>query len=136
MRIAFPTDDSVTISRHFGHAPHYTVVDIENGMETGRESRDKAFHSHGPSHEHNHSAEHDHGHDHGHDHKTMFTSVADCQVLIAGGMGKPALSAAEATGLAVILTTEQTIERALQAYLAGVLVHQSQLAHAPGRRQP
>lgn len=129
MRIAFPTDDGSTIHRHFGQATQYTVVEIQDGVEAGRALRNKTSHQHGHSHDHNHG----HDHNQGHDHNSMFAPVADCQVLIAGGMGTPAYAAAEAAGLAVILTAERTIDNALQAYLAGALVNQPALAHAPGR---
>lgn len=135
MLIAFPTDDGVLIHRHFGQAPQYAVFTVENGAAIRRELRDKEAHRHGHAHDHAHHHEHEHAddHDHGHDHNRMFAPITDCQVLIAGGMGRPALAAAEASGLAVILTTEHAIEPALQAYLAGALIDHRRLAHTPGR---
>lgn len=129
MRIAFPSEDGVTIHRHFGQASHYAVVTVEDGAATGLELRSKEAHHHGH--------DHDHGHEHSHDrdHAPMFAPVSDCQVLIAGGMGRPALVGAEASGLEVILTTEHEIDQAVQSYLAGTLVNHLQLAHAPGRHQ-
>ncbi|MEN8239545.1 MAG: hypothetical protein ABFR53_10125, partial [Actinomycetota bacterium] len=40
MKIAFPTRDNETISRHFGKMVAMIVIDLENGEETGRETRD------------------------------------------------------------------------------------------------
>ncbi|HHY56924.1 MAG TPA: hypothetical protein GYA08_15975 [Chloroflexi bacterium] len=128
MRIAFPTDDGVTIQRHFGRATHYAVITIENNAGAAIELRNKEAHLHGHEHDHEH---HDHGHHH--DHMSMFAPLADCQVLIAGHMGAPAYVAAQKAGLEVILTPEPTIERAHQAWLAGTLVnHATTLVHAPG----
>lgn len=126
MHIAFPTEDGNTICRHFGRAPYYTVISVEDNRETGRELRRRGGQRlHEPGHDH----DHDH---HGHDHAPMFAAIRDCQVLIAGGMGHPARDAAEAAGLEVVLTLEQQIDQALQDYLAGSLEHNPRLAHKPG----
>ena len=37
MKIAFITDDEKTISQHFGRAPYYLVITVEDGKETNRE---------------------------------------------------------------------------------------------------
>jgi predicted Fe-Mo cluster-binding NifX family protein len=50
----------------------------------------------------------------------MFAPISDCQVLIAGGMGSPALEAARSAGLEVILAGG-TIKAALESYLRGTL---------------
>lgn len=121
MRIAFPTEDGVTIQRHFGQASRYAVVTVEGGAARSQVLRSKESHVH--------------GHDHGsvHDHRTMFEPVADCQVLIAGHMGNPAYAAAQASGLEVILTDTPTIAGALDAWLAGALASQLRLVHAPAQ---
>ena len=46
MRIAAVTEDGITISQHFGRAPYYLVVTVENGKIVGRERRDKMGHAH------------------------------------------------------------------------------------------
>lgn len=129
MRIAFPTEDGVTIHRHFGQASRYAVVTVEGGAARSQVLRSKESHFHGHGHGQNH------GHDHGsvHDHRTMFEPVADCQVLIAGHMGNPAYAAAQASGLEVILTDTPTIAGALDAWLAGTLASQLRLVHAPAQ---
>ena len=72
----------------------------------------------------------DHTHAAGvHPGKQMIESIADCQVLICGGMGTPALSRASAAGLRVYLTRLSSINAAVQAYLAGSLDHDPTLAH-------
>lgn len=135
MYIAFPTDDGVTIQRHFGRASQYAVVKIGNNAAAAHELRAKEAHHHGHDRDHGEQAHADqhHGHNHhDHDHKGMFAPLADCQLLIAGNMGRPAYLAAQNAGLEVILTTEPTIERALQGWLAGTLVNHATLVHAPG----
>ena len=44
MRIAVVSDDEATVSRHFGRAPYYVVVAIEDGRIVSRETRPKAGH--------------------------------------------------------------------------------------------
>jgi len=45
MKIAAVSDD-VTISQHFGRAPFYVVITVEEGRVTGREVREKMGHAH------------------------------------------------------------------------------------------
>ncbi len=92
---------------------------MENNQVTSSELRQKANHQHG-----------DHSHPAGvHPGQQMVESIADCQVLIAGGMGTPAYNRASAAGLKVILTEQKNIEDAIQAYLSGNLENEPQLIH-------
>ena len=119
MKLAFATQDGQTISAHFGQAPYYKVIHVESGEVVSQEVRAKAHH--------------DNGHGPGHSHADMFASIADCQVLVVGGMGTPAHQAALAHGLHVIATGQHDIAATLQAYLNGTLQENPLLIHAPGR---
>ncbi len=121
MKIAFPTNDGEKISAHFGRATHFLVVTVENGAETHRELREKAHH--GASNQ---------PHTHGHNHGGMVSPLADCQVLIAGGMGIPAAQAVERAGVQLIPTGIQTINAALAAFLQDNLTPEPSRIHAPG----
>ena len=46
MKIAAITDDGQTISQHFGRAPYYVVVTVEDGKVVQHEQREKLGHSH------------------------------------------------------------------------------------------
>ncbi len=134
MKLAFPSDDGETISAHFGRAAFFVVVGI--GEEAAIEPEKRAKPAHG-------GHGHDHGHDHAHGpepitlmeqptpatHGGMLEPVADCQVLIAGGMGQPAYERARAVGLEVILTGEHVIAKAAAAYAAGTLVSDPRRIH-------
>ncbi len=111
VRIAAATEDRQGISNHFGRAPFYRVLTVEGMQVTADEVRSKAFHG---AQEPHHSAE-------GHLHADMFAPIADCQVLIAGGMGEPAFQNARELGLEVILAGEPNIRKALSAYQGGQL---------------
>jgi predicted Fe-Mo cluster-binding NifX family protein len=52
MKIAVITDDGKTISQHFGRAPYYLVLTIEEGKIVNREMRDKMGHNQFASQEH------------------------------------------------------------------------------------
>jgi len=118
-KIAFATEDGNTISAHFGKAPYYKVVYVDGGQVVSEKVRAKAHH--------------DNGHGPGHSHADMFASIADCQVLVVGGMGTPAHQAALAHGLQVIATGQRDIAAALEAYLNGTLQENPLLIHVPGR---
>jgi predicted Fe-Mo cluster-binding NifX family protein len=82
----------VTISQHFGRAPFYVVVTFEDGKIVGCEKRDKMGHNQfsGETHEEAHGADlRGHGVDPAaqHRHARMVTAIADCEVLLARGMG-------------------------------------------------
>jgi predicted Fe-Mo cluster-binding NifX family protein len=114
-KVAFPTEDGETISRHLGRAPYFVVASLDESGQVVFEKREKPHHS---------SAEHDEQHDpsgHGIGHQAMFAPIADCQVLISGGMGEPAYQNALALGLEVILPAELSIQKALKAYQDGRL---------------
>ncbi len=113
MKIAAATSDGKTLSMHFGQAPQYVVVTIEDGKVMSREIRAKAFHYHGPD-----GRDHDHGHGHG-PHAEMASAISDCQAMLVGGMGRPAYLSLKARGIEPIITSIQDIDEAVQAYVSG-----------------
>ena len=119
VKIAFPTDDGETISRHFGQAAYFKVITIADGRLGESALREKASHRHG---EHSHSGGQHPG-------QQMVDSISDCQVLISGGMGAPALSRASEAGLQVFLTRRTSIAEAAQAFLDGSLENDTALVH-------
>lgn len=115
MKIAVATSDGKTISMHFGQAPQYVVVTVDDGVIVGREVREKAFHHHGPA-----GHDHDQGHGHG-PHAEMAAAISDCEAMIVGGMGRPAYVSLKARGIEPIITSLSDIDQAVQAYVAGTL---------------
>jgi predicted Fe-Mo cluster-binding NifX family protein len=131
MKIAVITDDERTISQHFGRAPYYLVATIENGQIVNRERRDKLGHAHFAAEPH----EHQPGERHGFDpvsqdrHMRMAEAIADCEVLLCGGMGAGAYESMRARGIKPIVTDVRSIDEAVQAYLAGQLIDQVERLH-------
>ena len=123
-KIAFPTDDGESISRHLGAAQFYVVALLEDAGNVTFERREK------PHHQHNQEARSgEQEDDHTQRGPAMFTPILDCQVLISGGMGRPAYDHALAQGLEVILPAQQNIREALDAYRTSRLISDMRRVH-------
>jgi predicted Fe-Mo cluster-binding NifX family protein len=132
MKIAAITDDGRTISQHFGRAPHYLVVTVEDGKIVSRELRDKLGHAHfsGAPHEADSP-----GQPHGlgpaaqSRHAQMAEAIADCQALLCGGMGRGAYQSMVERGIRPVVTDIASIEEAVLAYVEGRIVDQVDRLH-------
>ncbi len=129
MKVCFPTDDGLILSRHFGQALYFKIYTLEKNQVVSVELRPKAHHrhgEHGPEHDPEQAQEHAKDI---HPGQLMFETIADCQVLICGGMGTPAYNRAMAAGMEVFLTPETSIDEALKAFQDGKLVSELGLMH-------
>jgi predicted Fe-Mo cluster-binding NifX family protein len=132
MKIAAITEDGSTISQHFGRAPLYVVVTVEDGKIVSKETLNKAGH-------HTFAAHHDaplapgerHGYDAGSQmrHASMAETIADCQVLIAGGMGWGAYESLKSRGIEPVVTDVESIDEAVKLYLQGKLPNLMERLH-------
>jgi len=132
MKIALITDDGQTISQHFGRAPYYLVVTIEEGKEVQREMRDKLGHHQFASQEHDeHNPNERHGFDAGsHDkHTSMAQAIADCEAIICGGMGAGAYESMRQLNIQPVVTDIRGIDEAVQAYVDKKLIDHTELLH-------
>jgi predicted Fe-Mo cluster-binding NifX family protein len=136
VKIAAITEDRVTISRHFGRAPFYLVVTVENGEIVGRDLREKLGHAqfaevHGATDAD--AADDPRGHGFGaasHDrHVRMADAIGDCEVLLAGGMGAGAYESMQRAGIRPIVTDVAGIDDAVAAFVAGTLVDHTESLH-------
>jgi predicted Fe-Mo cluster-binding NifX family protein len=132
MKIAAISEDGTTISQHFGRAPLYVVVTVENGQITGKENRAKAGHHTFAGGQHPETAP---GERHGYDagaqsrHVQMAQSIEDCQVLMAGGMGWGAYESMKSRGIETVVTDVEDIEQAVRLYLEGKLPNLMERLH-------
>jgi predicted Fe-Mo cluster-binding NifX family protein len=135
MKIAAISEDSVTISQHFGRAPLYVVITVEDGKIISHETRDKMGHAQFSTEKHE---EHHHTADprgHGFDpaaqnrHGQMVAAISDCEVLLARGMGRGAYESIKQANIRPIVTDIAGIDEAVQAYLEGGLVDHSERLH-------
>jgi len=132
MKVAAITEDGTTISQHFGRALYYLVVTVEDGKVVSKERRDKAGHHTFAAGQHPDTAP---GERHGYDagaqsrHATMAETVADCQVLLAGGMGWGAYESLKSRGIEPVVTDVESIEEAVKLYLEGKLPNLMERLH-------
>ncbi len=132
MKIAAITDDGHTISQHFGRALYYSVVTIENDRIVAREKRDKLGHAQFGGETH---AEGNDARGHGFDpaaqdrHTRMAEAIADCQVLLCGGMGAGAYESMRARGIKPVVTDISSIDEAVTAFVEGRIVDQTDRLH-------
>jgi predicted Fe-Mo cluster-binding NifX family protein len=132
MKIAVITDDGKTISQHFGRAPYYLVLTIEEGKIVNREMRDKMGHNQFSAEPH---AEEPHGEGHGMDsashnkHVSMAEAIADCKALLCGGMGMGAYESMRRLNIQPVVTELRDIEAAAQAFIDGKLIDHTELLH-------
>ncbi len=124
MKIAVVTDDEITICQHFGRASLYMVFTAQDGKITGKEKRLKMGHSHFAAAE---GTQHEHSGPHGFDaasqkkHASMAETIADCQVLITGGMGRGAYESLRSYKIEPVITDIQNIDEAIKLQLEGKL---------------
>ena len=132
MKIAAITEDGTAISQHFGRAPLYVVLTIENGKIVKKETRNKLGHQNFGGHQEEQLAP---GQKHGFDagaqskHAAMMGNISDCQVLVAGGMGYGAYESLKSRGIETVVTDVEDIEDAIRLYLEGKLTNLMERLH-------
>ncbi len=118
MKIAIVTNNGKTVSQHFGRAPYFKIIEIEDKKVKNEELRERQF---------RHSAHHHHGEHNGggvgmrEHHLKMISEISDCSVLIAGGMGAGAYQHFTSAGFEVILTDKKFISDIVDAFIKGEL---------------
>ena len=134
-KIAAVTDDGNTISPHFGRATKYTVLTVDGDLISKREVRDKVSHQdfqQEGSHNHKH---HDDPRGRGfgthsaEKHRRMFENIADCQILLARGMGQGAYRGLQELGIRPLITNIADIDIAVQAVLDGSIEDHPERLH-------
>ncbi|HJX61513.1 MAG TPA: NifB/NifX family molybdenum-iron cluster-binding protein [Dehalococcoidia bacterium] len=132
MKIAAVSEDGVNISQHFGRAPHYVVLTIEEGQIVADELRPKVGHHTFAGQGHSDPApDGRHGCDAGSQtkHQLMAETIADCEVLIAGGMGWGAYESLRTRGIRPIVTDLTDIREAVLRLLRGELPDRMERLH-------
>ncbi|PKO07273.1 MAG: dinitrogenase iron-molybdenum cofactor biosynthesis protein [Chloroflexi bacterium HGW-Chloroflexi-3] len=132
MKIAVITSDGKTIDQHFGRAPYYLVVTIEEGKVTQKEMREKMGHRHfAAQHEEHEHRSAGHGMDEGSHkkHASMAEIISDCVALLCGGMGMGAYESMRQLNIKPIVTDMSDIDTAVQAFIDGKLIDHTELLH-------
>ena len=137
MKIAVPTMDGVTISRHFGKTRKFKIIEIENNQVVKEEIRDNDFTGHAKEefsldtshlhhHEHHHHGDehhHSHDHHHGHSHEGIFRALEGVEAVLSGGMGQRLYQDFTARNVEVVITDENDIDAAVQKFIKNDLPH-------------
>ncbi|MBE0410234.1 MAG: dinitrogenase iron-molybdenum cofactor biosynthesis protein [Anaerolineales bacterium] len=132
MKIAAITDDGKTISQHFGRAPYYLVVTVEDGQIVERELRDKLGHAQFANQPHEPELP---GQPHGmgsaahNKHLQMAEAIADCEALLCGGMGMGAYESMVSRGIKPVVTEIRDIDQAVMAYFEGKIIDRVDKLH-------
>jgi predicted Fe-Mo cluster-binding NifX family protein len=132
VKVAVATDDGLTISQHFGRTPYYAVLTLEDGEIVSSETRPKPGHHTFSSQEHHGSQSRGrHGCDSGAQprHEAMARVIADCQVVIAGGMGWGAYEGLQAYGIEPVVTDVRDLREAVLRYAQGTLPNLMERLH-------
>lgn len=123
MKIAVVTENGQNISQHFGRAPYFAILTVEEGKVLNMEMRERktGHFAQGQiqEQEHDHSQGHGVGQDDKHD--VMAREIGDCQVLIAGGMGIGAYKRFFENGINVMMTDKSDINEAVKLFSEGNL---------------
>jgi predicted Fe-Mo cluster-binding NifX family protein len=131
VKIAIATDDGRTVSRHFGRAAYYAVLTVEDGAVVAREMRPK-FSPHGSgteAHQEREAGPHGVGPASDARHDQMAAAIADCSVVVCGGMGQGAYSRMTANGIRPIVTDLQEVDEAAIECAAGHLIDHVERLH-------
>jgi len=130
MKIVAVSDDGDTISQHFGRAPLYVVLTVEEGKIVSRETRQKSGHHTFAAHQPDTAPGQLHGYDAGSQvrHANMAEAISDCQVLL-GGMGWGAYESLKGYNIEPIATDVRDIDEAVQLYLEGKLENMMERLH-------
>lgn len=123
MKIAIPSDDQVTVAPHFGRTLGFNVYTIENNEIKSSEYRSNTFTGHAQN-EQNVQHVHDHSHsqgEHNHSHSKIMDSLGDCEIVIAGGMGRRLYVDFENAKKQVFVTKEKHAETAVKMFLEETL---------------
>jgi len=131
MKIVAVSEDGITISQHFGRAPLYVVLTVEEGKVVNKETRAKTGHHTFAAHHPDLAPGEKHGYDAGSQvrHGSMAETISDCQVLLAGGMGWGAYEAMQSYNIKPVVTDVKSIDEAVQLYLDNKLPNLMERLH-------
>lgn len=118
MKIAIPSDEGTYLSQHFGRTLGFQIFTITDGGISAQEYRQNTFtgHATGQHTEHQHHGEHAM-----HSHNGILNALFDCEVVIAGGMGRRLFDDLTDAGKRIYITTQLETRRAVELFLADEL---------------
>ncbi len=123
MKIAIPSDEGTYLSQHFGRTLGFTIYEVDDKQIINQEYRPNTFTGHGlgqhQGHQH-HGPEHE---EHAqHSHQRILDALHDCEVVIAGGMGRRLIDDLTDAGKRIYITTQIETRKAVEMFLADTLI--------------
>lgn len=127
LKLAIVTDDGTNVSKHFGRAPYYLVVELEGNAIKEKKLVPKLGHGQFYGIHEGGSGGHHMGSES--KHRAIMTPISDCKVVICGGMGIGAYQSMMLNGIQPIITSLDSAEEAIEAYLKGRIDDHPELIH-------
>lgn len=100
MRIAIAHDNGM-VSEHFGHAPEFIFIDIEEGKVISKQTVKSPSHGHGIV--------------------PHFLARNNVKVVIAGGMGHGAIAQCQHSGIEPFTAIKGNVDEVVEKFLKGEL---------------
>jgi len=135
MKIAVACMNEFAVSAHFGRAEKYMVYEIEDGQVRSKKMLAKPGHRQFSQQQpvgHGHGSAQQgsgFGHHASCKHEQMFENIKDCNVLLAGGMGRGAYLDLQKWGIKPIITDIADVEKAVQAVLDDTIIDHTEKLH-------
>ncbi|MBN2693769.1 NifB/NifX family molybdenum-iron cluster-binding protein [bacterium] len=106
VRVAFPTNDRVTVEEHFGHCKEFVVYEVVDGETVLTEYLTPPAHTPGalPS----------------------FLGTKNVDAILSGGMGQRAIDIFHSNNIEVVLGVKGDIKANLKSFIDGILVSKNE----------
>ena len=114
MKIGIASNDQNSIAEHFGRTKGFVIVELENGQELSRTYRKNKFSVHSQPGSHEHA-------EHGHSHTAILEALADCELVMARGMGRRIYDDLRGAKIESYITSQSQVDEAIEAYIRGDL---------------
>lgn len=122
MKVAVPSEDGVFLSQHFGRTPGFAIFEVADGNIVKREYRTNTFTGHVTEQHHGMGNHEEHDADHAvRTHGRILAALGDCDVVIAGGMGRRLFEDFSDHGKRIYITTQIEVKKAVELFLADEL---------------
>lgn len=122
MKIAIPSDEGTFLSQHFGRTLGFAVYEVDQDKIVSKEYRKNDFTGHvlGQHEQHQHHGEEHQNHAR-HSHHRILNALNDCEVVIAGGMGRRLLDDLTGAGKKIFITTEPEVRKVIEMFIDDTL---------------
>lgn len=130
-RIAVATSDRKHISKHLGRCKYFAIYTISPESVQDKQIIENKFTHHRQQEiklgapiqgEFPHKGEKHGHHHHNHSHKGLIDAIADCQVVLAGGMGQRLMNDLREAGIsAYVVDDDAEIDVIIDKYIKGEL---------------